>query len=167
MVSFKAKAITPNIPTNPKSFANDIRRAAKLTSQQIKRDFEKTVRTWTKKPEFVVSQKKIGNSYTFVAYTDNQIYIYVNDGTKPHTIRAKNVPNLVFSYPTTAKTTPRVLGSKSGSRGSKWATVPSVQHPGTEARKFDEIIQKRFKDRWQKEANRILRNYLDRQMRLK
>jgi hypothetical protein len=167
MVSIRSKAILPSIPTNPRSVVNDMTRAAKLTSQQIRRDFERTVRTWERKPKFIITQKKVGNAYVFSAYTDNEIYGYVNDGTKPHVIRAKNAPFLTFNFPSVAKTSPGVLSSKRGSKGSSFARVKEVQHPGTEARKFDEIIQKRFKARWQKEANRIMRNYLNKRTELK
>lgn len=164
-IGFATKAIVPKIPHKPESMANDMKRAAKLVSQQIRRDFARTTRTWDKQPDFKVTQKKVGDDYIFSAFTDNQIYIWVNNGTEPHTIRAKNAPFLNFSYPSSPKTTPGTLASKKGSRGSNWASVVEVKHPGTKARKFDEIIQKRFKERWQKEANRILRQYLQRSTR--
>lgn len=171
MVSFRSKVILPSIPTNPRSVVNDMKRAAKLTSQQIRRDFQKTVRTWKKQPDFIVSQRKILGGYIYSCYTENEIYMYVNNGTKPHIIRATRGVNFVtplaFNYPYTAKTRPGVLKSFKGGKGSNFAQAIEVQHPGTKARKFDEIIQKRFKERWVRESNRIMRNYLNKRTELK
>lgn len=43
---------------------------------------------------------------------------YVHDGTRPHVIRAKNKPYLVFRYQ------------------GRWVRVKQVNHPGTRARPF-------------------------------
>jgi len=45
---------------------------------------------------------------------------YIEDGTKPHVIRARRVPNLYFWW----------------EREQTWFEGPHVNHPGTEARPF-------------------------------
>lgn len=160
MVGFKTKALIPNIPSDPKVFQKDMTRRAKNTAEQIRKDFKKTTKNWKVQVDFKVTRKRKGGSYTFAAFTDNEIYGYVNDGTKPHLITAKNAPFLVFSYPSTPKTQPNVLKSGKGKRGNKWASKKQVKHPGTKARNFDKIIAKRFRDRWVSEANEALRMYM-------
>ena len=159
-VSFKAKVKTPSVLKDPKKFKQQITKAAERTRNQIKRDFEKTTKNWKTEVDFEVKRKRTGDTYTFTASTDNEIYGYVNNGTRPHLIEAKNAPFLVFAYGGTPKTQPNVLKSGKGSRGTKWASKKSVKHPGTEARNFDTIIKDRFKVKWTDEANAVLRQYL-------
>lgn len=160
MVSISAKAKIPSTQYKPEVFFKDMQRRAKNTRSQIKRDFEQTTKHWKTPVEFDISTRRQGDSYIFSASTDNEIYGYVNDGTEPHIIRAKNAPFLVFRTGGTAKTTVGQLKSGKGSRGNNWVSKKEVHHPGTEARKFDEIIAKRFRERWVKEANEALRLFL-------
>lgn len=50
--------------------------------------------------------------------SDLEYAAFVNDGTRRHTIRAKNKPYLVFRV------------------GGQWVKVKEVNHPGTKARPF-------------------------------
>jgi hypothetical protein len=165
MVGFSHKAITPKVQYNPTEFVRDIQRRATNTRNQIKRDFEGTTRHWKTPVVFQISKKKTGDSYTFTAFTDNEIYGYVNDGTDPHVIRAKNAPYLVFTVGGVAKTSVNSIKSGKGSRGSQWVSKKEVKHPGTKARKFDEKIAQRFKDRWVKESNEALSSWLQKTSR--
>ena len=160
MVSLSVTAIVPKVQYNPRKFVQDMQRRAANTRRQIQRDFEKTTKNWKEEVDFKVSQKKQGDRYTFTAFTDNTIYGYVNDGTEPHLIVAKNAPFLSFRVGGTAKTTVGKLKSGKGKRGNQFVQKKQVQHPGTKARKFDEIIAERFKERWVKESNEALRMFL-------
>ena len=160
MVSISARAITPSTQYKPKSFIKDMQRRATNVRNQIKRDFEATTNEWKTPVKFDISKRRDGDSYIFSASTDNEIYGYVNNGTEPHIIRAKNAPFLVFRTGGTAKTSVGQLKSGKGSRGIDWVSKKEVRHPGTEARKFDEIIAKRFKDRWVKESTDALREFM-------
>jgi hypothetical protein len=160
MVGFETKTFIPSIPSDPKKFAQSMTQAANATTRQIRSDFARTTRNWKTKVKFNISQKQSGGSITFTAFTDNEIYGYVNDGTEPHDIVAKNAPFLSFRVGGTAKTKVGSLRSGKGKRGKKFVQKRAVKHPGTEARKFDEIIAARFRDRWVKESNKRLRQYL-------
>lgn len=160
MVSIKSKAIIPSIPGDPQILGRALQRIQKNTAQRIRRDFEKTTRTWSRKVKFTVSVKRKANELIVEAGTDDEIYGYVTGGTKPHPIRARNAPYLVFRYPTTAKTKPNVLASGKGFVGSNVASKKEVQHPGTEARNFHVIIAKRYQDNIVKDSNKALRQYL-------
>ena len=122
---------------------NEMRKAA----TQVKKDFEKTVETWEKKPKFdtVIALGARGGSEILVG-TDNEIYRYVNEGTKPHLIWAgiytgkSNKRVLAFRSQFRPKTKVRVLKSYRGYKGGPTIKRPYVQHPGTKAREFDEVI---------------------------
>lgn len=161
MVSISGKAFIPSTPKDPKSFSKELERRYARIGEQIRRDFERTVSTWEKKPKFTVKRiRDASGAIIFEAGTDNEIYGYVALGTEPHIIRAKNAPFLTFRFPSGAKTTPNLLTSKAGFIGDNWAKKQEVQHPGTEARNFHTIIAKRFRDKVVKEGNEALRSYL-------
>lgn len=160
MVEIKAKAILPSVPTNPKLLGDLLDKGNRRIAEQIRRDFERTTRTWSRKVKFFVTKKKDGNGIVWFAGTDDVIYGYVTLGTVPHAIRAKNAPYLRFQTNYTAKTMPNVLGSKQGGVSGGFVQTVEVKHPGTEARNFHTIIRDRFKEKAVEEANRALREYL-------
>lgn len=110
--------------------------------------FQNTTRTWQHKPTFETIKQPRG----WAIKTTDQIYNWVDQGTRPHTITAKNVPFLVFRYPYRSATVPNVISSRAAARGNNWARKRSVQHPGTEARNFTDIIIRRLQ---QRAANRV------------
>jgi len=111
-------------------------------------DFEKTVATWDHKPEFVIEER----ARSFAVVTDDDIYHFVDAGTRPHIIPAD--PFLAFRGSYQAKTTPRVIMSRSGgASGSYVYTTKDIHHPGTEAREFSKTIH----DKWEKETVKRMR----------
>lgn len=161
MVSIRGKAFIPNTPKDPKRFSKELERRYARIAEGIRRDFDKTVSTWEKKPKFTVKRiRDASGAIIFEAGTDNEIYGYVTMGTPKHEITAKNAPFLTFRTGGSPKTTPNLLTSKAGFIGDGWAKKQSVMHPGTEARNFHKIIAKRFKDKVVKESNEALRSYL-------
>lgn len=105
--------------------------------------FQNTTRTWTHKPTFTVEKTTRG----WAINTDSQIYQWVDQGTRPHVITAKNALLLKFPGPYQPKTKPNVIGSFAGGRGRVWVSKRTVQHPGTEARNFRDIIMRRLQAR--------------------
>lgn len=170
MVQLKAEAIIPNVVNDPDAFLKFARAGLKRVSSQVRRDFKKTVSTWDKKPKFSVKRVIKDNLVIYSAGTDDEIYGYVNNGTKPHVIKPKpsNKKGLLFfKTGSIAKTTPNTLKSKSGgfAGSSKMVAARQVNHPGTKARRFDLIIAKRFNVKFQSEMNRALREYLQQNTR--
>ena len=107
------------------------------TAKETKQLLEQTTATWRDKPAFEIQEN--GENERVVG-TDDEIYGYVDDGTRPHVIVAKSGGVLAFGPGAQAKTRPRVISSGSGSRGGATVFRPRVQHPGTEAREFSETI---------------------------
>lgn len=168
MVSIRGKAFIPSTPKDPKQFSKELERRYARIAEQIRRDFDKTVSTWEKKPKFTVKRiRDASGAIIFEAGTDNEIYGYVTMGTEAHVIRAKNAPFLSFRYGGSPKTTPNLLTSKAGFIGNSWAQKQEVNHPGTEARNFHTIIAERFKNKVVKESNEALRSYLSDKQKVK
>ena len=113
------------------------------TVKGIRTDLQKTTRTWKHKVLFTIQIDKSGGGEVSV-YTDNEIYSYVNYGTKPHIIRPRNAKRLAFYTPFKAKTRVRFLGSGNGMKGNNLVLTQEVHHPGTEAREWDIVISEKW-----------------------
>ncbi len=111
--------------------------------------YQKTTRTWRHKPRFYPRRTARGVTIN----TDSDIYLWTDYGTKPHIIKAKNAPMLVFRWPYKAATKPRVIGSINAQYGANWARKLLVHHPGTKPRHFTDEITRRM----QKRAANIMR----------
>jgi hypothetical protein len=121
-------------------------------AEEAKQDFEKTVETWKDKPKFEIDERP----RSIAVITDDEIFGFVDRGTKPHTIRAKNQNALAFQGGYQAKTTPRVIASRPGGRSGPTVFAVEVHHPGTEAREFTKTIY----NKWQREFTNRMREAL-------
>lgn len=133
----------------------------RAVGRDIAKDFAKTVETWEgEKPKFEMLISLVQPGPTVVVEPTGseeavKKYAYVTKGTKKHRIKAKKGKSLAFAWAGPgsykAKTKPRVIGSTPGGATGEAVFPKAVMHPGTEAREFDEEIQKiwqpRFKDR--------------------
>jgi len=117
--------------------------------------YQKTTETWKHKPAFETQHRSTGR---WTVGTDDKIFGWVDKGTRPHIITARNVPLLRFTVPFRAKTKPGYLTSYAGSRGSQWVSKHSVRHPGTKARHFSRTIHARVQ---QRAANRLRQKLLE------
>jgi hypothetical protein len=114
--------------------------------------YQKTTRTWKHQPRFYSKRTARGVTIN----TDSDIYKWTDFGTRPHIIKAKNAPFLVFRWPYKAATKPRVIGSTKATVGKNWARKLLVHHPGTKPRHFTDEISTRM----QKRAANIMRKHL-------
>ena len=121
-------------------------------------DFEVTAQTWTNQPDITIEsepgRRRIG--------TDDTIYGYVNDGTKPHLIAPKNKKALSFNTPYGPKTSIGAIQSTAGSRGTNKVTTRKViHHPGTAPRKFSDAIQTKWADKLPETLQRAIDSEAD------
>jgi len=123
------------------SFIRVLRNVRAARAKDIKIDFDVTAQTWTNAPKAKIQH--IGDTEAIITMNDDR-YVYVNDGTRPHDIRPRNAPRLRFQTGYKPKTVVRQIASRSG--GSFGPTVYSlgVRHPGTEGRHFDDEIAKKW-----------------------
>lgn len=114
------------------------------------KDFEKTTETWSNKPEFYIDERP----RSLAVVTDDEIYHFVDKGTKPHKIPVGDKGFLAFRGGYQAKTTPRVIASRQGGASGGYVyTTKTIDHPGTEAREFSKIIH----DKWEAQVVKRMR----------
>lgn len=135
MVRIKVK-IPPGGLIDPAELRRATQQGLDQAAVEVQKRFEATTRTWQNQPDFAIEQDE--NSRTIG--TDDEIYGYVSEGTRPHVIVAKAGGSLAFGPGSTPKTQPRVIGSGPGGRGGAVIFRPRVNHPGTEARDFESAI---------------------------
>ena len=132
---------------DPAAFAQAISDSLEETAQAIIADFEKTTSTWQHQPTFdVMRQRGGGYGVRFTELTvgtDDEIYGYVDQGTRRHLIRARNARTLAFAAGGTPKTRPNRLLAQAGAKGSTMVFRKQVMHPGTKARNFSKMIQRK------------------------
>ena len=117
----------------------------------IKKEYEKTVATWSDPPKFEVliglERGANGSATVLVGPTGTELqvnkFVWTDEGTKPHIITAKNAPFLVFQRGYTPKTQPGKIASGPSARFGDFVKKKSVNHPGTRPRNFTKIIVKR------------------------
>lgn len=137
----------------------EVRASLTAAARGAKVDFEVTQQTWEHKAKF----RTEGNQFTRRVFTEDAIYTYVDEGTRPHDIAPKNKKVLVFNRGGRAKTQPGVIGSRKGSKGSQQVITPKVvKHPGTKARDFSGTIQAK----WKKQFPLIVQNAIDKAVTL-
>lgn len=112
-------------------------------AQAVKSEFDITTLTWDRRPEFKIEPTGVAGHYRIG--TDSVIYQYVDQGTRPHVIEARNAPFLVFAVGGIPKTQPGVIGSSNGRAGNKVIRKKRVNHPGTRARGFRDAIHKAYR----------------------
>lgn len=149
----KLKAIIPSrLAMDPQRLARGIQNGLDASAKAVKVDFGVTVQTWNEKPEFAISETDDGR----IVGTDDEVYGYVNDGTRPHLIVARRAKVLAFGVPSSPKTAVRVIGSSAGSRGNTPVKIKAVHHPGTDAREFDEVIAEKWREQFPVTMQRAL-----------
>lgn len=113
-------------------------------------DFELTTATWDHQVKFEKEVQVGPKSIEILVGTDDEIYGYVDKGTRPHDIYPRNARVLAFPSGYAAKTRPGVPSSNSGGPSGSTVFAAFVHHPGTEPRNFDIIIQKDWQPKFQK-----------------
>jgi hypothetical protein len=150
----------------PKRIKLDVFRLETLTgmneiSKGINKDFQKTVKTWKKKPKFVTIKSLRGGNLELFNGTDNQVFQWVSDGTKgPYLIPKQPKPpgtSLVFPSHFTPKTIPNITWSGAGSTAGPMVYAKQVTHPGIKARNFDKVIAKRWDKRFKRRMEKAMR----------
>lgn len=158
-------------PLRPKKFKDrefrkEVLFAAGKAARDIKKDFQQTVKTWKRKPTFEMVVAVGPKSIDILVSTDDEIYGYVDKGTKPHPIFAgiytgkSDKKSLYFQWggkgSYSPKTIPNVIGSRSGGSSGPMVNKAWVDHPGTKARNFDKIIAKKWEPIYKRRIEQAL-----------
>lgn len=136
------------VPIQPKGFAEQMRRLPEAVkrgqreaAEAVKAEFDLTTATWEHRVTFTIAEQ--GDA--LVVGTDDEIYGYVDKGTKPHVIVPRRGRALRFAAGGRPKTTPGRITSGAGAKGGVVVIRPRVDHPGTKARDFQGQIYKRWR----------------------
>lgn len=153
MITFRA--IRPTA-FNLKALEAQIRQAQRDWMAEVSQEFLKTTKNWEHKVVFVGRMAERGVTTTIEVSTEDDIYRYVDEGTRPHRIRAKGAKVLAFPSSFIPKTRPGSLISGKGKRGEVDTFRKEVQHPGTEARDFSGQIKKKMEPLFEKAMQKAL-----------
>jgi len=134
----------------------EVRNALDRMQRAIKKDYERTTKTWEHKVRFQTQESIKPTGPAVLVGTDDLIYKFVDEGTRPHLIRARRAPRLVFQTGYKSKTLPGVLDARHGGKFGPIATALAVQHPGTEARGFTEMLQKTWQAKFKAEMEKAM-----------
>ena len=156
-------------PINPGKF-NDKAMKAIITaevqsiSKDILLDFELTTATWEHQVKFERLVEVGPDKVEILVGTDDEIYKYVDEGTKPHDIPKYKPGNRLLAFPSgyKAKTFPGKLSSqKGGSFGPMVFAMASIdkpiKHPGTKARNFDKNLKKLWSPKMKRRMEAAMR----------
>ena len=110
----------------------------------LRRKLQTATRTWDHKPDFNINAFSESSGRARVSVTTtSEIFGYVNEGTRAHFIAPKKPGGvLAFNSRFSPKSTPGSLQTRRGSSGPPVAFARGVHHPGTKARKFDELASR-------------------------
>ncbi len=122
-----------------RNIAGALERAAREIRQELDARYRVTYASWLHRPTVNVDVHVHPQRLDIVVETD-QLYRYVDLGTRPHVILPRHAPMLHFLSDYQPKTVPGVLGSGSGGAYGEDVFARRVHHPGTEARGFTKRI---------------------------
>lgn len=151
----KLKPIQPKgLAAQFKAAPDAVQRGMREAAEAAKADFEQTVATWKHQPSFTIQPDGAAG---FMVGTDDEIYRYVDEGTKPHVIVVKRARFLRFAPGGQPKTSPGRLTSAPGAAGNGAVFRKRVNHPGTKARLFTQQLAQR----WQRGVQPYIRAALE------
>lgn len=157
--SVTIKAIKPK-GFDERAFRRVIADALGDIEKGMLKDFEETTETWEHQVKFEHGISITARQARAFVETMDNIYRYVNEGTRPHRIPKTGNANLRFKWggkgSYRAKTKPGRLGSRPGGPSGPVVHRAWVQHPGTKARNFDKVIQKKWKSAFRRRMEQAM-----------
>lgn len=124
---------------------------------EMQRSHEDVVSDWQHKPDFRIgmSLSPYLLSVQINASGENaKIWGYVDQGTRPHSIRPKTPGGvLIFQTGYNPRTTPVAQAHVGDGRSSgDWVRAKAVQHPGNDARDFSGTLRKFWKSEFTRQV---------------
>lgn len=153
-VSIQMKVTVPKKVISVESVMREIRHTMTTkTARELRDLFEKTTEGWsnTMNPSSGFGEVRWNTKTQFgsmknsvTVFTTSEKYAIVNEGAPPHVIVPRRARMLKFRTGYRAATRPRVIGSRAASRFGELVSAQAVNHPGFEARAFDETIAEEY-----------------------
>lgn len=139
----KMKVIVPKKLFQGDRYKSIVEQELDKEAVRTKDELDRSAHNWKHKPTFAIHSSPVQR----IIATDDEIYGFVNDGTRPHMILPRRARRLRFLTPYVAKTTPGVIGRFGGGHGNKVVFARAVRHPGFQARKFTKVAAREAQKR--------------------
>lgn len=154
-------SLRPNVPKrliDTDKLNAGLERALDTAAKAGLRELKSITRTWDHKPMFTVQATR----FTRTIRTSDRIFNIVDQGAKPHTIKAKNpsVGFLQFQRGYHPKTAPRILDSQRGGSFGPFVRKKVVHHPGFEGRDFSGAMADYMQKELEKQVEEQMRKAL-------
>lgn len=132
----------------------ELEKALDATAKVIAADYAATVSTWSNKPSPVIERP---SDHERVIGIDEQRWLWVNEGTRPHRITPRSPRGkLRFREGYRAKTSRGSIRARQGGPTGGVVYSKGVQHPGTQAREFDDAITRKNDNLLDVQVNAVL-----------
>ena len=96
IVSTNAKQIAKDLDIGARELRLVMQDAVREAGRQIRRDYERVTATWDHKPEIIEDTNTRGGRAEVMVGTDDPIFHFVDQGTRPHPIFPRNAKALRF-----------------------------------------------------------------------
>lgn len=156
MPSIRLEAIKPGKLPTAQEYATAMKKAVQKSADLTRKDLEATTQTWKHKPKFAVVVEENATAFAVFAGTNDAVYGYVDEGTRPHDIKPKRSKYLRFSSGYRSKSRVGIIGSREGGSFGDNVFSQGVHHPGTAARGFTILIAKRRQKTLEQEIDQAL-----------
>lgn len=138
----------------------------KKVKPALVKSHEKIVANWEHKVGFEAKKVIKPDSITVYVYPtgpNKHIWVFVDQGTKPHVIKPKKASRLAFQTGYTAKTLAKPARTVSGGGKASGGVVfaKQVNHPGSEGREFSRQIAEDIAPEFKKEVENAFRQLAD------
>ena len=148
------KGIVPK-KINVAKVRTDIIKTSEKQGAVVANDYKKITKTWTgDKPTFpietIIKNDDLITSIIASGGFGAQKMVWLDDGTKPHKIKIKSAPKLIFQAGYKRKTKAKTIGSISGGSFGPTVAALEVDHPGTEANEFSLTIANKVQPKYTK-----------------
>ena len=142
------RVLRPRRPPYAQEVMNQVAAEADRVAQEIKQEYEGTVKTWDEKPEFTIT-RDIDQDFVRVTVgatgPNAQLYAGVDKGTGRHLILPHGEYPLTFRSGYHRKTHVGSMESVPGGwRTGRWVRRGAVIHPGTKARGFTKRLAEKY-----------------------
>lgn len=120
-----------------------VRAMQEKTAPALKELFGQSVEGWQNPPEWSQKQTVAQTYISMQVYASGENakqYAIVNEGSPPHVIRPRRSKFLRFQTGYKAGTSPGSLHSTAFVRSGSFVSAGEVNHPGFEARAFDQTV---------------------------
>jgi hypothetical protein len=159
-----AKAIVPKT-LDYRRITKEVEKELDSIARGVERDWNDFVAPFDPPAEIVKRRLRARGTYGWEVGTDDKRVMYLDEGTKPHTIRAKPGRTLRFKRNYKRKTRKGRIKSSSGGSSGETQYAKEVHHPGTEPLHITETIAEKTEKPLKNRVDRAIRRGSKRQFR--